>query len=180
MEHHAYTGTDPDGTYRRWLERRARKASRIVEVGVLAGKTTIRLARATRGTVWAVDHWQGVPGDPLQEGIYRDPEASEEAFHRRMADYVRMGRVKIVKMDSQRAASYLGAKHGRTFDLVFLDADHAYHSVRADIIAWRSLVRRGGILCGHDISWPGVRRAVEELIPRFRRGAGSLWWVRIK
>jgi predicted O-methyltransferase YrrM len=36
------------------------------------------------------------------------------------------------------------------FDLVFLDADHSYASVRDDIACWRPKVRPGGILCGHD------------------------------
>ena len=31
-----------------------------------------------------------------------------------------------------------------------MDADHSYDSVRNDVAAWRSKVRPGGILCGHD------------------------------
>lgn len=179
LPHHAFRG-DPEGAYRRWLEKKARKARRIVEVGAFAGATTVRLARATCGRIWAVDHWQGVPNDPLQAGIYRDPAKSEAKFRERLAIPIQEGRVIVVKKESTAAAALLGAQHGRSFDLVFLDADHSYHAVKADILAWRPLVKRGGILCGHDISWPGVRWAVEELIPRFRRGAGTIWWTKTK
>ena len=37
-----------------------------------------------------------------------------------------------------------------TLDFVFIDADHSYEAAKADIAAWRSKVKPGGILCGHD------------------------------
>lgn len=50
------------------------------------------------------------------------------------------------------------------FDFVFIDADHAYLMVKADIDAWMPKVHAGGILCGHDYGekWPGVVRAVND------------------
>lgn len=45
---------------------------------------------------------------------------------------------------------------------VFIDADHSYESVRADIRAWRGKVRAGGVLAGHDsFTFPSVLAAVE-------------------
>lgn len=62
------------------------------------------------------------------------------------------------------------------YDLVFLDGDHSYEAVKADIQAWGPLIEEGGILCGHDwdehgVSWPGVHKAVVELLgwPSFRK-----------
>jgi predicted O-methyltransferase YrrM len=68
-----------------------------------------------------------------------------------------------------------------SLDFVFIDADHSYEAVRKDIDAWRSKVRAGGWIGGHDYNrkFPGVVRAVD-----FVFGArnvitlpGSIWSV---
>lgn len=58
--------------------------------------------------------------------------------------------------------------------VVFIDADHTYESVKADILAWRSKCQ---ILCGHDYqpNWAGVVRAVNELIPIVNNPVNDIW-----
>jgi predicted O-methyltransferase YrrM len=58
-----------------------------------------------------------------------------------------------------------------SLDAVFIDADHSYEAVKLDIQNWMPKVRKGGILAGHDYtySWPGVVRAVDELLPDAKR-----------
>jgi len=56
-------------------------------------------------------------------------------------------------------------------DMVFLDGDHEYESVKADILAWNPKARK--MLCGHDYGvppgmevlrdFPGVKQAVDEV-----------------
>ena len=104
---------------------------------------------------------------------------SERRFRRRLKPWIENGRVVVVKMESTAAADYLLADHGPVMDLVFIDAAHDYPSVKADIEAWRKCVRPGGILCGHDINWPGVGRAVGEAFPEAGRGGGYCWWTEI-
>jgi hypothetical protein len=48
------------------------------------------------------------------------------------------------------------------FAAVFLDAAHDYASVRADLAAWRTKVKPGGIFAGHDIDSPDVQRALAD------------------
>jgi len=50
-----------------------------------------------------------------------------------------------------------------TFDFVFIDADHSQEAVADDIACWKSKVRAGGWLGGHDYSpkFPGVVKAVD-------------------
>jgi predicted O-methyltransferase YrrM len=67
-----------------------------------------------------------------------------------------------------------------TVDLVFLDADHDYAAVAADIAAWRPVVRPGGILCGHDFGdFAGVTRAVVEAFDGRYHVEGTVWWVNV-
>jgi hypothetical protein len=51
-------------------------------------------------------------------------------------------------------------------DAIYLDGDHRYGSVLADLAAWRGKVRAGGIIAGHDWWMPEVRRAVFESFAR--------------
>ena len=72
--------------------------------------------------------------------------------------------VKNMRLDSLEAA---GECHrlGVQFDSVFIDGNHNYAECKADIEAWRGLVRPGGIIAGHDY-WPvhvGVMDAVNEM-----------------
>ena len=61
-----------------------------------------------------------------------------------------------------------------SLDFVFIDASHEYEDVKRDICAWLPKVKVGGVLAGHDYYpeggwsvWPGVRKAVEELLDNF-------------
>lgn len=75
-----------------------------------------------------------------------------------------------------------------SLDFVFIDADHEYESVKADIAAWWPKVKPGGILAGHDFApeFPGVEQAVREFFNKDLKW-GSIssvelvpprsWWV---
>jgi predicted O-methyltransferase YrrM len=65
--------------------------------------------------------------------------------------------IRIIKAPSVEAADMC-----HNADFVFIDGDHSYASVCADLAAWYPVVRNGGILAGHDIHYPEVRRAVDE------------------
>jgi hypothetical protein len=65
--------------------------------------------------------------------------------------------------------------------MVFLDGSHEYEDVFEDITLWRKVLKQGGLLCGHDYqegggSFPGVARAVLELVPDFKLGPNRIWY----
>lgn len=52
------------------------------------------------------------------------------------------------------------------FDLVFIDANHTYEYVKADVEAWLPKIKKGGTIAGHDYGLEGgVKQAVDELFP---------------
>ena len=125
----------------------------IAEVGSYKGRSARAMADNLHpsGVIFCIDTWN--------EG--------ETEFDNNLSDS--SGIIKV-KMDSRRAAATF-AKAGITFSLIFIDATHDYENVKADILAWRPLLHAGGVLCGHDFynpSWPDVKKAVRELIPKFR------------
>lgn len=70
-------------------------------------------------------------------------------------------RAKFIKDYSVSAAKSVG---DNCLDFVFIDAIHTYEAVKEDIEAWYPKVRSGGLVMGHDVSWSGVKEAVEEFL----------------
>ena len=74
--------------------------------------------------------------------------------------------------------------YGREFDFVFLDGDHSYENVKAEIRAWGSKIKPGGYLGGHDFNfYEGVNRAVLECYVNSEvrtRMDGNIWLVRLE
>jgi hypothetical protein len=64
-----------------------------------------------------------------------------------------------------------------SLDFVLIDADHRYEGCKQDILDWRPKVRPGGLLMGHDIQEPGVRKAVMECCDKIDITEDVFCWV---
>jgi len=67
-----------------------------------------------------------------------------------------------------------------SIDFIFIDASHEYEDVKNDIIHWLPKVKKNGILSGHDYwadsdSWPGVKKAVNELLKNTKHTNEGCW-----
>lgn len=66
------------------------------------------------------------------------------------------------------------------FDFIFIDGNHRYEFVKKDIQLSLPLLKKGGLLGGHDFvhcDYTGVPRAVEEMLPgKFEVGPSTTWW----
>lgn len=163
----------------RWLAEQASRARLVVEVGSWKGRSTRALGENVRGCVFAVDTWAGQADDSThvnRELAQRGRAEVYGEFLRNVGDLIAARRVIPVESTSIEAAEAFTRTHGLgVFDLVFLDGEHGYEGVRADIAAYLPLVRPGGLMAGHDFPKPGVRRAVLE---RFKEVSteGAIWW----
>ena len=148
-----------------WLAYQAARHTCILEVGSWTGASTRALAENTTGHVWAVDTWQKYGWE--ENWTYLE-------FLRNLMD---LKNIHAIRIPSVLAASVVkGLRYGSLrFDMLFIDGDHAYESVRDDIAAWFPLLDKGGLVCGHDYNMPQVARAVDELIPGILMGAGCIW-----
>jgi predicted O-methyltransferase YrrM len=149
-----------------WLAQQAETHTRIIEIGSYLGRSCRALCDNTQGQVTAVDTWG------VEHPAYGDITGLFAKFQENMIDCENL---RVIKMMSLDAAKELA---GETFDMVFIDADHSYEAVKADIEAWMPLVISGGLLCGHDYDdHEEVKRAVDELLPGAKAEANSIWAI---
>lgn len=172
------------------LARRADHGNRFsptvfVEVGSWAGATARVLVNALathQPTLYCVDTWQGSTNvNDLTHGLARElpPGKILETFCRNLEAYIPGLVVPLVGESLFWAERFLAS--GLQADLVFIDADHGYDAVKGDILAWKQVVRVGGILCGHDYRvWEGVTQAVDELYPARGLAGDSIWCVEVE
>lgn len=165
---------------RHWLAQQGAKVNSLaVEVGCFRGRSTLALVSFFgTGKLYAVDTWVGPPDGLGQAYIYVDAGDVHAEFVRNLTPEIRAGVVVPLRMNSLQGAAEIARRHGTgCLDFAFIDADHRYPAVHADILAYLPLMRPGGILAGHDYSerFPGVQQAVDELLPGAVKGPGSIW-----
>jgi hypothetical protein len=142
----------------------------VTEVGVFTGAMSAALL-ASRDDLRLdmVDSWEGGGSAYVEEtGDFHQHMTQEEqdkAYEAAVnATSFANGRHQIIRKRSIDAAKAYGT---HCTDMVFLDADHSYEAVKADIKAWWPAVAPGGWLGFHDYEHPvfpqwGVTRAANE------------------
>ena len=133
------------------IRRAARTGCRMAEVGswLGTGSTQIFLRELEPfpdAEVFCIDTWAG------SANVQRHLEfvAQYDAFGTFLGNVAharRRTKLTPMRMPSVDAAATFA---DGSLDFVFIDADHSYEAAKADIAAWRSKVKPGGILCGHD------------------------------
>lgn len=167
----------------RWLAHQAKNAEVVIEVGSWKGRSTKAMAMATKGVIYAVDHWKGNSGDDATgvEAREKGVDAIKAEFRKNLAAEIASGKVVIVDVDHAEAAPVLRSlmMDGPGADLVFIDGDHTKASVKRDIETFRPFVRPGGKLAGHDYTptEPGVMEAVAELLAEAEVPVDTIWCI---
>jgi predicted O-methyltransferase YrrM len=136
----------------RLLARRVRRPGMVaVEVGSWVGNGSTRAlaeeVRAARGRLYCVDTWAG--SDNVTHHV-RYRETYPTMFPVFAENVRRYGGDDVIRPLVLPSVSAARLFPDRSLDLVFIDGNHGYTAVRADLAAWRPKVRPGGLLCGHD------------------------------
>jgi predicted O-methyltransferase YrrM len=131
-----------------------------VELGTWMGASAIPVARSIRrwgGTLTCVDTWAGTVDG---QSLYRAPWMLASCARNLIESGV-SANVRLIPATSLEAA----ALWTLPIDYLYVDADHSYESVRADLDAWVPHVKPGGVILGDDYGsdmYPGVRNAWDE------------------
>ena len=156
---------------------------RILEVGTWLGGTAMAMADASQhAKVHCVDTWEGTPSDCTGRltGEAGGPDAVYQEFLSRIGD-----RLNKTIFPWRGTSLEQAAKHWQQFDVIFIDADHSYEAVKADIAAWWPHLRHDGVMIGHDFhvhGYDGLVKAVEESFGEVEavgfHPQGCMWKVR--
>ena len=120
--------------------------SAVVEIGVHTG-----------GTLWAWGQCARPDAVLIGIDIYLgnvNPAASGDA------------RVRLIKGDSRAESTITQVERelgGRPVDLLFIDGDHTYETVKTEFEMYSPLVRSGGVIAFHDILIPEIARYWDEI-----------------
>lgn len=138
-----------------WLASQMSPSGKFVEIGVDHGQSMLYMAARWEGRKFGVDVSLGRVSQKTREAL---------PF------------VGWIEKPSVQAAQGFADNE---LEAVFIDGDHSYDGVRADIAAWAPKVRSGGIIAGHDYTlehFEGVVRAVTEAFPSHELYVEKVLW----
>jgi hypothetical protein len=127
------------------------------EIGVEQGDHAVQLLRSWSGCLLLIDCWQVQDKQTYCDQAAYWTQADQEANYRKTLVAIRAFSVEAAKEVPDSS-----------LDFVYLDANHSYSAVCADLRAWYPKVREGGLISGHDFVDSGdpfgVKSAVLEFI----------------
>lgn len=158
---------------------RADPRATIVELGTWKGRSTAALYSAMHNqqTVITVDTWLGQKdlrytshAEILERDVFLDFMAVMKDLYIPVSWY-NIGDIGpcYLRMESVDAVTLFD--DGK-IDILFIDCDH--NKVGEDIDLWKDKIKSGGIICGHDWNWPGVK---EQILDRFpiQKVVADIW-----
>jgi hypothetical protein len=156
------------------LLKRLPRGSECAELGVLDGLFSAEIvAHTAPRRLHLVDRWDSPftihrqDGTGWQPVTLTGPEAKAAAA-RRVASAIASGRVELHRLDT---VAWLRKRPPASLDWIYLDSNHSFEHVAAELWECRHVVRPGGWICGHDYCsvFPGVVHAVDEFCRRHGR-----------
>lgn len=130
---------------------------RACEIGSYLGASTCFIATAAtlkNGAVHCVDVW-----DNRAMGI-EPPMETFEVFLQNTARYA--DRISVHRGE----ASLMAPQVPDGLDMLFIDGDHSYASVKDDLERYVPKLRPGGVLLLHDFTYPEVQQATKEFLEK--------------
>ena len=156
-----------------WLFHEAETMENVVGIGSWMGRSSHALLSGCPGIVYCVDHFKG---SPTELDAAHKLALTEDIHVRFMRNVGHFKNLKVLKMDSIEASKLFKPK---SVDMVFIDGEHTKEQAKADMEMWFPKCRK--LLCGHDMNYEGVTRALKEIdLPyRYENPTWTIWSVRL-
>lgn len=156
----------------------------VLEVGSWKGASALNMARLLRqnglhtSRICCVDTWLGSlefwtsRNDSERYGSLKFKNGYPQVFYQFLANVLHSQVEDVIipfPVPSDLAAQWFklanDATPGFVADLIYLDGDHSYRSVIADIQMWWDNLRSGGVMFGDDyLAFEGVKQAVQAFV----------------
>lgn len=128
------------------------KLGRAVEIGTYEGEYASEILKTWKGDLYLIDIWRKVNNAEYSDSCNRQDYIN--VMHKCCENISgHEDRCHMIRTNSENAVKLF---NDESLDFIYLDANHKYEFVKADIKLWFSKLRKGGIFAGHDfikIDW---------------------------
>ena len=159
----------------------AKDGAHFVEVGAWRGRSTsymaVNIANSGKKIKFdVVDTWRGSVDEEVHQ---QDPSVINDTLYDEFLANMEPVKhiVNPIRMTSEAAVELY---EDNTLDFVLIDGSHEYELVKKDLTNWLAKLKPGAMLAGDDYEWPGVKQAVNELLPGFTHMPVIGCWVYFK
>ena len=150
------------------------ESKKVLEIGSYLGASSCYLAAALRchdGHLYCVDTWENQTMPEGERDTFAEFQRNTEAVSA------------LITTLRKKSVEIADTEFTCLFDLIFIDADHSYASVRGDYEKVRNWVSDGGILAFHDSTYyESVSRVLGEVLAsgmwHLAGNVDSLVWLR--
>lgn len=158
-----------------WLMWAAAGKYSILEIGTYVGKSTKALT-TTPGKVYTIDLVAHRFDEAMWKWVLDPNNGRKEMIETNLKGEIAAGKVTPLYGDRLSFIPFF-KEHSMTFDMIFLDADHEYESVIAELNAFLPLMEKSCLISGHDAGYSGVNRAIQEVFGTNYKTLESIWYV---
>ena len=130
---------------------------RIIEIGSYVGESTMIFAEHFREVI-SVDPYIN-DYDLADDACHHAP--FDKVYEQFIRNTLSVPNIKSIKETSQNAFSIL---KDQQWDMVYIDGLHTLEGVSHDIEHYKTIIKPGGFVCGHDYGWGNVRHAIGQLL----------------